>query len=594
VTSEKPPFGGPGDPLSPQGPPNGPGQTARPGAVPGGTAQSGSAPPPPNVTGHPAPAPPPAGPGGAWPAQPGPGGYGPPPGTPDAAASGGSGGRSRRGLIAGVIAIVLAVLLGGVGYAAYTNLSGGGPQPAASLPHNAVAYFRIDMDPSAGQKIEALRLLSKFPAFSEETGITDDAQDLRRKFFEYIQDNGGECPGVNYDRDVAPWIGDRLGVAVLPPAARGSKPSFAVALQVSDQSKGIRGFAALNAQCGGSISDYGVARGPDGYLVFAKTQALASRYAAEATDSPLSDNDRFNADMNALGDPGVVSFWLDYNSVSDVLPAGALPAGTRITDFTRGADSMAAALRFNQSYIEFAGVATGVDVPESTIGNPIVRLPDTTFAAFSLSNGGTYIDQLWHALADAMHTQGRSLDSLSAQIEQETGLVLPEDLKTIVGDNVTLAMDSKGLDFAEVQNSGDTSTLPLGARFQTDPDKFAAVYQKLVNYASAQGGDLPLTKVDGDGFVTVSTSPDYAHELSKDGGLGDTEKFRNAVPDADSAAAVFYLDFDSVETQILNAVREGGGSQRVINNLKPLSSIGISSHVRDDHVVDAIVRITVN
>jgi hypothetical protein len=493
-----------------------------------------------------------------------------------------------------VIAVVLALVLGGVAYAAYTKLSGGGPQPAAALPGNAIAYFRIDMDPSASQKINALGLLRKFPAFSEETGITDDAQDLRRKFFEYIQDHGGDCHGVDYDSEVAPWIGDRLGVAVLPPEADSSEPSFAVALQVSDQRKGIDGFAALNSKCGGSNSDYGVARGPDGYLVFADTQSLASKYAADATDSPLSDNDRFNADMDALGDPGVVSFWLDYKAFADLVPTDSFPSGTRLTDFTQGADSVASALRFNENYIELAGVATGVDVSPASIDNPIVQLPDTTFAAFSLSNGSAYIDRIWAMLGDALDTQGESLDSLSSRIEQETGLVLPDDLKTIVGDNVTLAMDSEGLNFSELQNSGDTSTLPLGGRFQTDPDKFADVYQKLVDYASAQGSDLPLTKVEGDGFVAVSTSADYANELAKDGGLGDTDKFRNAVPDAESADTVFYLDFDSIESQILDAVREGGGSQRVIDNLEPLSSIGISSHVRSDGVVDAILRITVN
>ena len=589
--TSNPPYGGSGEPLSPQVPPATPGPTGpqppQPGPYGPGAGGWGPPQPQPPSPGQPK-APNPYG-------QPGPGGYAPPPASPGATTGADGGGRrGRRGLIATVIAIVLALVLGGVAYAAYTKLSGGGPQPAAALPGNAIAYFRIDMDPSASQKINALRLLRKFPAFSEETGITDDAQDLRRKFFEYVQDNGGDCQGVDYDREVAPWIGDRLGVAVLPPEANGSDPSFAVALQVSDQGKGIDGFAALNSKCGGGNSDYGVARGPDGYLVFAKTQALASKYAADATDSPLSDNDRFNEDMDALGDPGVVSFWLDYKAFADLVPSGSFPSGTRLTAFTQGADSMAAALRFNENYIELAGVATGVDAPQSTVDNPIVKLPDTTFAAFSLSNGDAYIDRLWGMLGDALDTQGESLDSLSSRIEQETGLVLPYDLKTIVGDNVTLAMDSKGLDFSEVQNSGDTSTLPLGGRFQTDPDKFADVYQKLIDYASAQGGDLPLTKVDGDGFVAVSTSADYANDLAKDGGLGDTDKFRSAVPDAESASTVFYLDFDSVESQILDAVRDGGGSQRVIDNLEPLASIGISSHVHSDGVVDGILRITVN
>src|SRR4029450_6488323 len=85
----------------------------------------------------------------------------PPPGTPDLAAS--SGGAGRRGLIAGGIAVVLALVLRGGAYAAYTGLSGSGAQPAAALPGNAIAYVRIDMDPSASQKINAIGFVRQVP-----------------------------------------------------------------------------------------------------------------------------------------------------------------------------------------------------------------------------------------------------------------------------------------------------------------------------------------------------------------------------------------------------------------------------------------------
>ena len=75
----------------------------------------------------------------------------------------------------------------GVGaWAAYSFLATG-PQPAEALPADTLGYVSIDLDPSGGQKIEALRTLNKFPAFEDEVGIdTDD--DIRKAIFDKIQD----------------------------------------------------------------------------------------------------------------------------------------------------------------------------------------------------------------------------------------------------------------------------------------------------------------------------------------------------------------------------------------------------------------------
>ncbi len=66
-----------------------------------------------------------------------------------------------------MVAIAAAVLLGGAAWALVAVLGGGGPQPAEALPASTAAYFRIDLDPSAGQKIAALRLADRFPALED-------------------------------------------------------------------------------------------------------------------------------------------------------------------------------------------------------------------------------------------------------------------------------------------------------------------------------------------------------------------------------------------------------------------------------------------
>ena len=75
----------------------------------------------------------------------------------------------------------------GVGAWAAYNFLTTGPQPAEALPAKTLGYVSIDLDPSGGQKIEALQTLNKFPAFKDYVGINAD-DDLRKEIFSRIQD----------------------------------------------------------------------------------------------------------------------------------------------------------------------------------------------------------------------------------------------------------------------------------------------------------------------------------------------------------------------------------------------------------------------
>ena len=155
-------------------------------------------------------------------------------------------------------------------------------------------------------------------------------------------------------------------------------------------------------------------------------------------------------------------------------------------------------------------------------------------------------------------------------------------------------MDAEGLDVQRLVESGDPSLLRVGARFQTDPAAFHAVLDKITSYAASQGAELPLTTTDGEGFVTVSTNADYADQLAEDGALGESEAFQRAVPNADEAVAMFYADFDVVEEQAVQAMRESGVSEEVIENIQPISSVGLSSWVLEDGQIAFSMRLTVN
>src|SRR5215211_5833386 len=118
--------------------------------------------------------------------------------------------RARWAVAALAGALVLA-LVGGVSWAV-GSLSGGGAQPEDALPAGAVAFAKVDLDPSAGQKIDGFRFLRKFPGLRDRVPLDGD---VREVLFDAVADAAG-WQDIDFDADVDPWLGDRLGVAGYP------------------------------------------------------------------------------------------------------------------------------------------------------------------------------------------------------------------------------------------------------------------------------------------------------------------------------------------------------------------------------------------
>src|SRR5215218_10147285 len=116
-----------------------------------------------------------------------------------------SGGGGRKAFLSGAIVVGLAAVGGGVWAA--TSFFASGAQPAEALPASTIGYASIDLDPSGGQKIEAFRMLNKFPAFEDKIGLDAD-DDIKRAIFDRAEVSVA-CDGLDYAQDIEPWLGDR-------------------------------------------------------------------------------------------------------------------------------------------------------------------------------------------------------------------------------------------------------------------------------------------------------------------------------------------------------------------------------------------------
>lgn len=530
--------------------------------------------------------------------------------APDQVDSGGggpegpsTGAGTKRSAVPWIIGLVVVLVLGGGAIAVRAALGESDGQPAGALPSSAVAYARIDIDPSAGQKVQALRLANRFPAFGDATGITDPDVDLRARLFEEIRADAPGLADLDFAEDVEPWLGSRIGIAVLAPEGDDAEPGFAVAVQVTDQGAaedGIARLAAAGGDVGGTDADGAEAGGESagyafaaGYAVFAETQELADRYVAAAEESSLADDEEFQADMTALGDEGVASAWMSSDAwelFSDAASmgmgggdAGALGSVGGMTGLPFASGSAAYALRFDDRFVEVAMVGSGGElaVAGDAGESPITRLPESTLFAMSVANGDEYVRQSWEQLRSVAEETGQNVERQIKRFENQTGLALPDDLATLFGDHLTIAVDS------DLGNIEDPAGVRVGALLDTDTEAAQGIIDKLVTLA---GGAFEVETLETDGLLAVSVNEAYAAELTG-GSLGDTDAFDLAV--AYGAGSDFAMFFNIDELEGLDLFTQQADAEQ-LENVTPMQAVGLSVDMTEDGEVRASFRLTVN
>jgi hypothetical protein len=506
-----------------------------------------------------------------------------------------------RWVVSAVVVVLVLALVAGI-TVAVRGLSGGGSQPEDALPSGAFAFAKVDLDPSAGQKINAIRFLRKFPALRDKIGL--DA-DLRESLFEGIADGAG-WDDLRFDQDVAPWLGQRIGVAAYGPSESPSgdgepgelspdgpgapAPLMVVALQVTDAGKARAGLARLNDTTS-APSRAGIVV-QDGYALIAEDQATADRAAKDATRGVLADDDTFRSDLGALGD-GVASAWVNMDGMTSL--AGGLTglAGFGVFGFgglnpgtASGAGRTSYVLRFDGAdALEVRGAATGATslvAPERAL-HGFTDLPDDSVVAFGLAGGDRLVPGFFDSLRAMFSAEGAAgnegpeggFDGMVADAERELGIELPDDLAVLLGSNFVGAMRD--------DETGQTK-LELGARVTTDGPRAVAVLDTIYQATGAAREDFPTVHRLTDDGVVIATSEGQADLLSEDGGLGDRDAVRKALPDIDDATVALWVDIRSL-------MRGFMGTDAVDENLEPIEGLGMTARISDDGAASYRLRL---
>jgi hypothetical protein len=479
--------------------------------------------------------------------------------------------RRRRGKLIPIIAAVAVLLvLGGGGAFAYSRIAGGGEQPAAVLPGNSLGYARVDLNPSAGQQLAALRYLRKFPSVKRELNLTGDNDNLKQKLFEFIKKTANDdLEDVDFDKDVKPWLGDRLGMAAVPAADPKDEPDALVAIQVTDEKKANAGLDKLLAK---EKEKPGRAF-LNGYVVLGDDQGIVDRAVAAAKDSPLSDNATFAKDMDELGEQGFASAWIDFKGIAAI-------AGDDLTEEQRNVipkGTMAAALRFDSQYVEVKGIIHGdqtFKVDKADAGAEVINLPEGTAAAIAIADGGAVVDKVWEQVQKVSEGTGMELTEMVQEFGTEYGIAIPADVKLLLGENFVVTAD----------RSMGSNGPRIAAKMKTDPAKAEPIVDKVVAALRKETGEaFPIAKArDGDRLV-VATSKQYADQVLTGGSLGDTESFKLAVPETKDAMVLGYVDFAGIETLAPEETDHA--------DFKALRSAGLTSRSTGDMTSEFTLRV---
>ena len=461
--------------------------------------------------------------------------------------------KSRRAVVAASVAGV--GLLAAGGFTAVALLSGGGPQPDEVLPGSALAYVRLDFDPSAGQKIEALDLVDKLPE-----GIRDD--DLRRTAWNLLAADDAELSAIDFDTEIEPWAGDRMGLAVLPGADAVAEPVIVLAVQVKDEQKARDGIDLLAGDNGTGVAF------ENGYALIAQTQAEAD-YAAAAADN-LADRSDYQAAMERIGEQGVASAWVDLAAVEALVMEAAAASGAELPAEVGGfGDELAFAVRFADGRIELEGEVTGVESTQtltaSNAGYSVADLPASTAFAAQVDGLGAALGQAWPQLAGLIPVQELS-DSL--------GITLPDDAAAVLGERFIVALDSR-LDAAGGPLAGAVSISDDAQRAQ----------EIVTRVLTAEAPDLPFSVEADVNHLYVALGYEAA-ELRGGGGLGDVAEFADVVANPDGPF-VLYANVDQL------AALATGDEEPVPALVEAMTAVGASVH-QDGSTTRFSVRVSLD
>jgi uncharacterized protein DUF3352 len=397
-------------------------------------------------------------------------------------------------------------------FAALVGACGGGEagdsgaNPVTAVPADAPFYAEVVVRPDGDLREDALAAAGKVLR-------TPDAEARIRELVDQAFASG-DGPRLSYERDVAPWLGERAGLWLT--AGEGDEPTGAALLAASDTEKAQESLDAsfersdekTTPRTYGDV-DYvvtgdGDAAGVVGDFVAIGDEAGVKRSIDTLSGDSIEDNDRYRSSVDALDDNRLGHFYADVEALARLGSQGDPQAEEELRQFEQivpldrlgpltGAffadgERLAIDMAMSADALESLGPFTG------TTSTPLVpELPaDSWFASGSPDFGDgmrAMLDRYAGLFGGA---------AAKEQVRRELGIDLEQDVFSWIGD---VAFFVRG---------DDMSSLEGGAVIEvTDSSRATQAFGKLVGALRANAGvdARPLT-IEGAEVAFAATTPD--------------------------------------------------------------------------------------
>ena len=394
--------------------------------------------------------------------------------------------------------ICLSVVVAGCG----GSSASGGDDPASAVPANAALYADATLRPEGSLREDALAAAGKVLRTSDPSGKIDE---LVEKAFASSED-----PKLSWEKDVAPWLGEKVAIWMAPTSGeedfRGAvvattkdeeeaQAAIDRAVQGSDKTFSKRTYKDVSYQA----SPDGAAGIVEGFAVFG-TEPEFKKTVDAAKGDGLAAEDRCETAMDGLEDDRLGSFYFDVRALVDAAARQEPDSAEQIEQFERFVPidkigPVAGAFVANGDRLAVDAVAS---VPEGALpgglgaltgggSTPLLgELPGDSWVALGAPDFGQSVRAIYQQAAGALGGA-----AIEGRLRQELGLDLQEDVFSWIGD---VAFFARGTTMDTIEGGVVIEV--------TDADKAKAAFPKLIGLAQSQG-DVPARPVKVDGAETA-------------------------------------------------------------------------------------------
>jgi hypothetical protein len=502
----------------------------------------------------------------------------------------------HRSVAAFVAVAAVAVPIAGCGSGGSSAGGDAGADPAAFLPASSPAYVEAQVRPEGDLKTNTEAVARKVLATSDPSGKLVGLLDKA------LADQGG-----SYEKDIAPWLGTRAGLAVTGAgaAAGNGTPDLAAAIASKDDAAAeaflARARGTTQREYRGVTYRYKRADDLATALVDHAVVAGTERGFRSAIDArqgdALADGAAFKKARTTVGTDGLGLAYVDPSRAFDLAlgaagSAGGAAKGVQQAQMLKGLlagsglQSIAAKLDVAADAVRIDAAAIGLKT--ATAGahgdgpGAAAAVPAGSWLSVGIGDVGGAVTRQLGQLGASGATGGIDPAAILQQFQGSLGLDVQKDLLSWMGDGAIFVRGTSmsELDGALVVQSKDParSTAAIG-KIRKLLSTFGISTGALTGVAGAEGltvgaGSLPdaiEVAAKDDKFVIA-----YGHAALKDalaGGapLGDTAPFKTAAGLLGGAKPSLFLDTPQVVTLLAS---RAGSDPRFVKAKPTLDAFG--------------------